>query len=287
MSKKGEKPKVSIIIPTYNSGKTLSECLKSIYSQSYPFFEVIIVDNYSDDNTLEIAKQFGAKIMQAKSNPATARNIGIRNSTGKYLLFLDSDQLLSPFALEECVEKCEKEKACMVTIPEKFIGKSFWGLCSAVWKNCYEKIGQIYSECGDENTIRGEPRFFTKKELTQVGLFNSALFWGEDYDLHEKLRRMNIKEVICKSKIYHNEPDSLKKILSKNFLYGKSLPIFFKSTRKSMLAALAKQAFFTFKYVLTTFRKRPAIVAGCAFLLFLKSCFLITGLFTGYITENL
>ena len=286
MSKKGEKPKVSIIIPTYNSGKTLSECLKSIYSQSYPSFEVIIVDNYSNDNTLEIAKQFGAKIIQAKSNPATARNIGIRNSIGRYLLFLDSDQVLSPFVLEECVEKCEKEKACMVIIPETFIGKSFWGLCSAFWKNCYEKVGQIYSECGEENVIRSEPRFFTRKELIQVGLLNSALFWGEDYDLHEKLRKMNVKEVICKSKIYHNEPNSLKEILRKNFLYGKSLPIFLKSRRKNMLVMLAKQAFFTFKHVLTTFKRKPAIMVGCAFLLFLKSCFLVAGLFTGYVVED-
>ena len=287
MSKKGEKPKVSVIIPTYNSGKTLLECLKSVYSQSYPSFEVIIVDNYSDDDTIEIAKQFGAKIIQAKSNPAVARNIGVINSDGKYILFIDSDQILSPFIIEECVERCEKEKACMVIIPETFIGKNFWGLCSAVWKNCYEKVGQIYSERGDETIIRGEPRFFTKKELVQVGLLSSALLWGEDYDLHEKLKKMGVKEIICKSEIYHSEPCSLRKILNKNFFYGKSLPTFLKNTRKNMLATLTKQAFFTFKHVFVTFGRKPTIVIGCAFLLFLKSCFLVTGLFTGYVTENL
>jgi glycosyltransferase involved in cell wall biosynthesis len=282
-----EKPKVSIIIPTYNSGKTLLGCLESIYSQSYPFFEVIIVDNYSTDDTVEIAEQFGAKIIQAKSNPAMARNIGIRNSTGKYLLFLDSDQVVSPFVLEECIEKCEREKACMVIIPETFIGKGFWSLCSAIWKNCYEEVGEIHNEYSDENTIRGKPRLFTRKELIQVGLLDGTLFWGEDYDLHEKLRKMRVKEVICKSKIYHNEPDSLKKILNKNFLYGKSLPIFLKGARKNMLVALAKQAFLTIKNVLTTFGRKPAIVVGCAVLLFLKSCFFVTGLFTGYVAENL
>ena len=57
---------VSIIIPTYNSGTTLAECLKSVHGQSYPFYEVIVVDNFSNDDTLKTAKEFAAKIMQQK-----------------------------------------------------------------------------------------------------------------------------------------------------------------------------------------------------------------------------
>jgi len=278
---------VSIIIPTYNSEKTLFECLKSVYSQSYPFYEVIIVDNYSTDGTLDIAKKFGVKIIQAKSNPARARNIGIANSAGKYILFVDSDQILSPSVIEDCVKKCEKEKAGMVRIPEIFVGKWFWGYCSAVWKNYYEKIGQIYGKHESENVIRGEPRFFAKKELFYVGLLDSTLHWGEDYNLYEKLRMKHVKEVICRSKIYHKEPASLKKILIKNFSYGRSLPMFLQKTDRKVFTLLVRQAFLTLSLVFVDFfRKKPAIILGCSFLLFLKACFLFMGLFSGYVTRG-
>lgn len=280
-----EKQIVSIIIPTCNSEETLLECLKSVYSQNYPFYEIIIVDNYSADGTIKIAKRFSAKIIQEKSNPAMARNIGITNATGKYILFLDSDQVLSSPVIEECVEKCKKEKAGMVKIPEIFIGKGFWSFCSATWKNYYEKMGQSCNGHNDESITRGEPRFFVRKELLSVGLLDSALLWGEDYDLYEKLRKMHVKEVICKSKIYHIEPASLKKILIKSFSYGKSLPIFLEKTKKDVPTLLIKQAFLTFNKILKTFRKKLVII-GCATLLFLKACFLAAGVFAGYITKN-
>jgi len=202
---------VSIVIPTYNSGTTLAVCLKSVHGQSYPFYEVIVVDNFSNDDTLKTANDFGAKIIQQKCNPALARNIGIVNSTGKYILFLDSDQVLSPSVVEECVKKCKNRKVGMVRIPEVFIGKGFWSRCSAVWKNYYAKVEQLYG--AGENIIHGEPRFFIKEQITRVGMLDATLLWGEDYDLYEKLKKVNIKEAFCKSKIYHYELTSVRKIL--------------------------------------------------------------------------
>jgi glycosyltransferase involved in cell wall biosynthesis len=75
-----EGPKVSIVIPTHNLDTTIARCLSSIQSQSYSPIEVVVVDNFSDDNTTNIAKTFGAKVAQTKSNPALARNVGIANS---------------------------------------------------------------------------------------------------------------------------------------------------------------------------------------------------------------
>lgn len=56
-----EKSRVSIIIPTSNSGETIEECLRSIQGQDYPLYEVIVVDNFSNDNTSEMAKNLSAK----------------------------------------------------------------------------------------------------------------------------------------------------------------------------------------------------------------------------------
>lgn len=274
-----EKYKVSIIIPTYDSAETLEECLKSIRSQSYPFYEIIIVDSFSNDDTLRIAKNFGAKIIQQKSNPAYARNIGILNSSGKYLLFIDSDQILSPSVVEECVKKCESGEAEMVIIPEIFIGKSFWGLCSAVWKNCYE-----FYICGKngKQKIRGEPRFFIRREVVRAGLFNSDLLWGEDLALHTKLRELNVKIALCKSKLYHYEPLSLKEIMTKNLRYGKSMTLFIQQTRKQILIPMIKNALLTLREASINL-KSPTIIGGCIFLLCLKAYALTVGFFLGVV----
>ncbi|MDH5754022.1 MAG: glycosyltransferase family 2 protein [Candidatus Bathyarchaeota archaeon] len=274
-----EMPKVSIIIPTYNSGETLAECLKSIHGQNYLFYEVIVVDNFSSDDTLKIAKEFGAKIIQQKCNPALARNIGIANSTGKYILFLDSDQVLSPSVVEECVRKCENEKVGMVRIPEVFTGESFWSFCSAVWKNYYEEVERLYGS--SRNIIHGEPRFFIKEQITRVGMLDTALFWGEDYDLYEKLKKANVKEAKCKSKIYHHELISIRKILIKNLRYGKSMPIFLQQTKKQVFSLMLRHALLTFREVFRNFKKSPGIIVGCAVLLCLKTYSRVIGLLIG------
>jgi GT2 family glycosyltransferase len=275
MERDSEKLKVSIIVPTYNSGKVFAECLKSIYSQAYPFCEVIIVDNFSSDDTLEIAKSFGAKIVQRKCNPALARNIGVANSTGEYILFIDSDQILSASVIEECVRKCKDEDVEMVKIPEIFIGSGFWSSCSAAWKNSYFEVEKLYKR---ENIMAGEPRFFVKECIIQVGMLDDSLLWGEDYDLYKRMRTMGLKETSCKSKLYHYEPASINKILIKNLQYGKSMPIFLQQTKKKIYLPMLKHALSTFKEVFKNF-KRPSILVGCAFLLFVKTCSTVIGLF--------
>jgi glycosyltransferase involved in cell wall biosynthesis len=274
-----EKPKVSIVIPTYNSEETLAECLKSVHSQNYPFYEVIVVDNFSNDGTLKTAKEFGAKIIQRKCIQALARNIGITNSTGKYILFLDSDQVLSPSVIEECVRKCESESFGMVRIPEVFIGKSFWGSCSAAWKNCYSKVEELYG--ASENIITGEPRFFVKEQIIHVGMLDASLLWGEDHDLYDRLKKMKLKEAWCRSKLYHYEPTSIKKILVKNLRYGKSMPIFMQQTKKQIFPLLLRHALLTFREVFKNFKKSPAIIVGCAVLLYLKTYSIMIGLLIG------
>jgi len=273
-----EKPKVSIIIPTYNSGGTLEECLKSVHGQSYPFYEVMVVDNFSNDDTIKIATDFRAKIIQRKCNPALARNIGVDSSTGKYVLFLDSDQVLSPSVIEECVGKCESESFGMVRIPEVFTGKSFWGFCSAAWKNCHQKVERCRT---DENIIRGEPRFFVKKQIVQAGMLNVALLWGENYDLYNRLKKMDSKETLCNAKLFHCEPTSVKKILVKNFCYGKSMPVFVRYTRKQIFKLMFRHSLLTFSEVFRNFKKSPAIIWGCAVLLCLKAYSMVIGLLIG------
>jgi glycosyltransferase involved in cell wall biosynthesis len=280
MGEGSEKSKVSIIIPTYNSGETLEECLRSVLGQSYPFYEVIIVDNFSNDDTLKTAKLFGAKIIQQKCSPAQARNIGVADSTGKFVLFLDSDQVLSPAVVAECVEKCEKEKVGMVIIPEVFTGKDFWSFCSAVWKNNYEEVERLYGD--RRGMIPSKPRFFVKEQVIGVGMLDNSLLWGEDYDLYEKLKKANVKQAKCKSKIYHREVTSIRDTLLKNLRYGKSMTSFLQQTKQRIFPMMLKHALLTFRKVFKN-SNSPVTLVGCAFLLCIKSYSIMIGLLVSLI----
>lgn len=88
------KPKISIVIPTYNEEKNIKSCLASIFNQDYPHscLQVIIVDNYSTDRTVEIARQFPVEIcFDQTRNSLYLKMIGLRKSKGEYFICLDAD----------------------------------------------------------------------------------------------------------------------------------------------------------------------------------------------------
>lgn len=93
------KPLVSVVIPCYNASKTLAATLESVLAQSYRPIEVIVVDDGSSDESVEIARSFAPTVQViAKKNggPASARNEGIRRCKGEYIAFADADDLWMP-----------------------------------------------------------------------------------------------------------------------------------------------------------------------------------------------
>lgn len=108
--------KVSIVIPVYNAEKYIHECIDSLLRQTYPYFEVICVDDGSTDNSLIILKEYQESdsrirvISQKNQYAGVARNNGMRMATGKYLLFLDSDDFFCEDMLEHLVEKAEMDR---------------------------------------------------------------------------------------------------------------------------------------------------------------------------------
>lgn len=106
---------VSIIIPIYNSEQYLAECLKSVKEQSYCNFEVLCVDDGSTDNSRRIIDYYVCTddrfklITKSHTNAGDARNIGLKNAKGDYLLFLDSDDFFDMFMLEHIVNCAIRE----------------------------------------------------------------------------------------------------------------------------------------------------------------------------------
>ena len=79
--------KFSIVIPNYNEDKYIRECLESVFSQTYNNYEVIVVDDGSTDNSLQIVKDFNVKIYHSNGlHAGGARNLGIDNASGDYIV---------------------------------------------------------------------------------------------------------------------------------------------------------------------------------------------------------
>jgi glycosyltransferase involved in cell wall biosynthesis len=115
------KPLVSVIIPAYNAAGFIRETLGSVISQSWPLLEVFVVDDGSSDNTVEVAREFGSDriqvIVQKNSGACVARNRGLLLSTGKYIQFLDADDILSNDKIERQVEILEKNPGYLGVSP--------------------------------------------------------------------------------------------------------------------------------------------------------------------------
>lgn len=100
MMKQNETPLISIVVPVYKVEKYLSRCIDSILAQTYKNFELILVDDGSPDNCGKICDEYARKdsrikvIHQVNSGVTKARAIGVQNSTGQYICFVDSDDTL-------------------------------------------------------------------------------------------------------------------------------------------------------------------------------------------------
>ena len=106
--------KVSVIVPIYNAERTIKKCLDSIISQNYTNLEIILINDGSKDKSLEIIKDYATKDKRIKvinknnTGVSDTRNIGIKETTGNYLLFVDSDDYIDNNTINYLVEEIEK-----------------------------------------------------------------------------------------------------------------------------------------------------------------------------------
>ena len=107
-------PKFSIIIPVYNVEKYIGKCLSSIANQTYKDYEVIVVNDGTQDNSIAIAEKYPVKIINQKNQGlSVARNTGVKHATGEYLIFLDSDDYIEKNLLKE-IDKSLKNSPDLV-----------------------------------------------------------------------------------------------------------------------------------------------------------------------------
>lgn len=240
--------KVSVIIPTHNSERTIKECLISIKEQTYSNIEIIIVDNNSKDNTKKIAKKYADKVLNKGPERSSQRNYGAKKSLGDFLLFIDSDMTLSETVIADSISEIKKKKTKIVVIPEKSFGTSFWAQCKALERSFY--VGVSWMEAG---------RFFGKGIFNEFKGYDKENTGTEDYDLPQRIiaKYGNKAQSRIQSFIFHDEGDlSLVKTLKKKFYYAKNLTIY--SRKKANKKNFSYQSSILIRYLL--FFSKPDIL---------------------------
>jgi glycosyltransferase involved in cell wall biosynthesis len=208
---KSKNPLVSIIIPTKNSESHIEALLKSIKQQSYKKIEIIVVDNNSADKTKHIAKKYTKNVFNKGPERSAQRNFGASKAKGEYLLFIDSDMILTKSVVKECVEVAQNTEAKGIVIPEKSIGEGFWARCKALERSFYLGIDWLEA-----------PRFFSKQLFLLFRGYDEKQTGTEDYDLPQRIKQKHGNTSIgrIKSFIIHDEGRlSLLYTLKKKFYY--------------------------------------------------------------------
>ena len=191
---------VSVVVPVYDTEKYLCECIRSVQGQTFRNWELIIVDDGSEDGSLDLAERFAAEderitvISCGHHRQGTARNEGIRRASGKYVMMLDSDDVLKENAVEVLFGVCEKNDLDVLTfdsigfedeneppdtIPDDLADRSGLSLEGRIfdgksfWKEANDRRGVLY----------GPMHYFTKRSfLTDNDLFFEKEIIFEDND---------------------------------------------------------------------------------------------------------
>jgi len=236
------KPLVSVIIPTKNSEKNIAKCLESVKNQNYPNIEVLIVDGLSTDKTKNIAKRYGAKIIESDAKRSQARNIGAKRAKGEFLLFVDSDMELNLDVIDQCVKKTEKGYDGII-IPEVSVGEGFWAKCKALEKLCY--IGDDIIEAA---------RFFKREAFEAVNGYDEELEAGEDWDLTQRIKKAGFKVGRISALIKHHEGKlRLQETVRRKYQYGKTI--------YKYMSKHPQEARIQFNLIRPAFRKKWRILA--------------------------
>ena len=172
-------PKVSIIIPCFNLGEYIYETIESVLSQTFQNFEIIIInDGSTDQETNRIIDELNNSkfkiIKTSNQGPAKARNNGILQAQGDYILPLDADDLIAPAYLEKAVEILDGNENIGIVYCEA----EFFGKVTGKW----ELPDYDFSKFLFDNVIFSSA-FFRKSDWEQTQGYNSNMSLGwEDYD---------------------------------------------------------------------------------------------------------
>jgi len=198
-------PKVSVIIPTHNRAEFLHSAITSVLNQTFQDFEIIIIDDASNDHSREVIANFNDARIKVRHNQvskgaAGARNIAIMNSNCEYIAFLDDDDEWLPEKL--------KIQACLLDNSPPEVG----GVCTGYFT--IEKSGRILSTVNPEmidlskgNPIATSSILLRRECFEKCGMFDESMLACSDYDMWIRMSKKFCFKIVKNTlmKYYINE----------------------------------------------------------------------------------
>lgn len=219
------KNNVSIIVPVYNAQKYLKECVESLIVQTLPGVEIIFINDGSTDSSFDILLQYRQSFpdriklysMQANSKQGAARNFGIREAEGKYLLFVDSDDVLEPQACERLYQKAEEAQADIVFCDYTMFSDEYERYCQHV-QNVY--LGELTVEKRKAlltTSVVPWAKLLARDLLMDHNIFFPEQVFYEDqattylYYLYAE-KAVKVEEALYKYRLHDNSASSAKNV---------------------------------------------------------------------------
>jgi glycosyltransferase involved in cell wall biosynthesis len=209
-------PLVSVVVPTKDVGRTVRRCLESVRAQDHPAVELVVVDNFSTDDTFAVARDLAQVAFQAGPERSAQRNAGIERASGEWILYIDADMVLEPGVVSSAVEAALADGADGVFVPEDSFGPGFWTACRALERRCY--AGEPMVEA---------PRLIHRRVFADTGGFVTDVAGQEDAELRMRMLRGGYRLTRSTVMIHHDEGRlTFSGVMRKRVYYGRSLPAY-------------------------------------------------------------
>jgi glycosyltransferase involved in cell wall biosynthesis len=214
-------PLVSIIVMTRECEKTIETCLKSLLAQTYENKEIILVDNFSKDKTVEIASKYIDRIYLKGPERSAQMDFGLSVTNGKYIFFAAGDFYFQKEYIKKCVKKSEEENCDAVYLTTLGSGTGFW-----------EKVRVLERKVFSFDDTLESAYFFKRDSYIKLGGYDTDLVAGEDYDIQHRLNSQGYKTGrVDIANIHLREDKNLKEIFRKSFYYGQHFRKYLKKHR--------------------------------------------------------
>ena len=252
-------PLVSIIVPTRNSEQFLEICLDSIKRQTYKNIELIVVDRDSTDKTKEIARRHTSKVFNRGPERSAQVNFGVTKATGEYVYKVDSDFVLDPNVVAECVTTAKQGFDAVIVHNSPDVRISW-----------IAKIRKFEVDMYKYDLTHSSARFVRKDAYQAIGGFNEDITAGEDYDFQNKLNRAGYRTGFIEAEALHlGEPKSILRHMKKFYSYGRDFVHYKQANQQESHQQLG----FVRSVYLNHWRDffhRPLLAAGFVFYNFFK-----------------
>lgn len=218
-------PKISVIIPVLNDQDRIRDCLKAVFSQTLPPYEVIVVDGHSKDETVNNARNFQVGVVYEDfGTVGGARQVGVEEAQGDYIAFTDSDCIPQKDWLENLV--CEFDEGIVaVGGGIKNIGKGLWEESIALVLDTYlgsanSVQDRVLKGRREVNSISGCNSIYRKSDVEVVGGFDVGLSINEDTELNRRL--LNLGKIIYTPNaiVLHNQARTLSAFIKRMVFFG-------------------------------------------------------------------